>query len=122
MSCNKLYKKCEDFFDLISVEYRTDEVNEIIDHIFNFLNDEIDGSRIRENHIIGEEVELQLKELWELIPSDERNTNNNLCDYYDDLMEFVSDLIDHSLIKLSNDDINEENLMMDALEEEREEN
>ena len=122
MSCNKLYKKCEDFFDLISVEYRTDQVNEIIDHTFSFLNDEIDGSRIRENHIIAEEIELQLKELWELIPIDERNSNNNLCDYYDDLMEFISDLIDHSLLKLNDDDISEEYLMMDALEEEREEN
>jgi len=122
MSCNKLYKKCEDFFDLISVEYRTDQVNEIIDHTFSFLNDEIDGSRIREDHIIAEEIELQLKELWELIPIDERNSNNNLCDYYDDLMEFISDLIDHSLLKLNDDDISEEYLMMDALEEEREEN
>lgn len=122
MSCNKLYKKCEDFFDLISVEYHTDQVNEIIDHIFAFLNDEIDGSRIRENLIIAEEIELQLKELWVLIPIDERNSNNNLCDYYDDLMEFISDLIDHSLLKLNDDDINEEDLVMNTLEEEREEN
>ena len=94
MLSEQLFEKCEEFFDLISSEHRTCEVEAIIDHLSEYLLDDIDGRTDRESYLIAEEVEDQIQELWDLLPSEERRTNNNLRDYFDDIMETISSVLD----------------------------
>jgi hypothetical protein len=94
MLCEQLYEKCEEFFDLLPETDRTDEVEEIIDHVTQFLINEIDGHTSREACVLAEEVEMQIRELWSLLPAEEKKTNNNLCDYFEDILETTSRVLD----------------------------
>ena len=107
MLSEKLFEKCEEFFDLVSIEHRNEEVAAIINQVTDHLTDEIDGRTNRENFVIAEEVELQIQELWDLLPIDERKTNNNLRDYYDDIMEFLSDKFDESSAESEDGDLDD---------------
>ena len=108
----QLFEKCEEFFDLISSEHRTDEMEEIMDQVTDFLTQEIDGYVRREPYITGEEVESLIKELWKMIPKSERQTNNNLRDYYEDILETTSLAIDGKTLDYSDNDL--EDLDFDA--------
>jgi hypothetical protein len=94
MLSEQLLEKCEEFFDLVAIEHRTAEVSEIIEQVTVFLVDEIDGHTSQADFVVAEEVEIQIKSLWDLLPMDEKCTNNNLRDYYDDLLETLSGVLD----------------------------
>lgn len=108
MLSEQLFEKCEEFFDLISSEHRTCEVEAIIEHLSEYLLDDIDGRTDRESYLIAEEVEDQIQELWDLLPSDERKTNNNLRDYFDDIMETASSALDGALSDSDDEDYDDE--------------
>jgi hypothetical protein len=98
-----LYEKCEEFFELIASEYITDEVETSIEDLKQFLLDDVDGRTNRDDHIVAEEVEIQMKDIWNLLPLEERKSNNNLCDYFDDIMETASEVIDGPVLVSSRD-------------------
>ncbi len=108
MLSEQLFEKCEEFFDLISSEYRTCEVEAIIEHLSEYLLDDIDGRTDRESYLVAEEVEDQIQELWDLLPSDERRTNNNLRDYFDDIMETTSSALDGTISDSDDEDYDDE--------------
>ena len=108
MLSEQLFEKCEEFFDLISSEHRTCEVEAIIDHLSEYLVDDIDGRTDRESYLIAEEVEDQIQELWDLLPSDERRTNNNLRDYFEDIMETTSNVLDGASSDSDEEDYDDE--------------
>ena len=108
MLSEQLFEKCEEFFDLISSEHRTCEVEAIIDHLSEYLVDDIDGRICRESYLIAEEVENQIQELWDLLPSDERRTNNNLRDYFEDILETTSGVFDGTSSYSDDEDYDDE--------------
>ncbi len=122
MLSEKLFEKCEDFFDLISADHRTAEVDVIIDHLNEFLVAEVDGHTNQGDFLVAEEVETQIKELWQLLPAEERTTNNNLNDYYDDFMETLLDVLDASTSESNDDDFDDCDLEPDDNESDSEEN
>ena len=103
MLCELLIEKCEEFFDLIPETCRTDEVEEIIDHVGQFLVSEIDGYTSRDARELAEEVEMRIEELWGLLPAAEKKTNSNLCDYFDDLIEATSRVLECSTLEDAED-------------------
>lgn len=121
MFSEQLHEKCEEFFDLLSAEHRTEEVEGIIDHLTELLVDEIDGRTNQEDLLLAEEVELQMKELWDLLPFAERKTNINLRDYYDDLMDTLSAVLDDSTSYSDGEDLEEYDFESEDSESDEEE-
>ena len=104
MLSEQLFEKCEEFFDLISDDHRTSEVVSIIDNLSQYLTDMIDGRMNRDNFVVAEEVESEIQNIWSLLPASERRSNNNLRDYFDDILETTSRVLDCSPYDFDDED------------------
>jgi hypothetical protein len=105
----ELYEKCEEFFELIAEEYLTEEAEEIIENLREYLLNDIDGGTRCDRRFLAEEVEDQINALWNLLPIEERETNNNLADYYTDIIETTSEVIDGTVLVSIDDRYADEN-------------
>ena len=84
-----LLEQTEELLDLIANEEESDELAHAMSALREFLEGDVDGWTSHSNVELCEAVESRLEEIWELISDDEKEANNQLEDYFNDLKETI---------------------------------
>lgn len=82
-----LLNDCDEFFELITNEDSDLKLDQAIDSLRVFLEEDADGWTDYSDEAIARAVQCRLMEIWKLIPKAEKFIDPDLYDYYENILE-----------------------------------